>query len=71
MTLKQGQSHQTYSETIDPEQRYNHEEFERPRFNGVREKVNVKDFFQRWKYVNSPLNIRENLKKWYILIYLT
>ena len=40
--LKQSQGHQTYDKNVDPEQGYNHTQFERPRFNGVREKGNVK-----------------------------
>ena len=42
VTLTQCQGHQTWNEVIYPNQGYNHEKFERPPFNGVREKVNVK-----------------------------
>ena len=30
VALKQGQSHQTWYESVDPEPKYNHEKFERP-----------------------------------------
>ena len=35
VTLKQGQSHQTFNENVDPEQGYTHAKFERSHFNSV------------------------------------
>ena len=56
---KKNQDHQTYNENIDPKQGYKHAEFERSRFNGVREKTG---FLQMRKYDLSPLHICENKK---------
>ena len=43
--MKQGQSHHTYNDNLDPEQGHNHAKFERSRYNSVREKGNVKGIF--------------------------
>ena len=43
MSFKQSQGHQTYNETVDPG--YNHAKFEKPHFDSVREKANVKGLF--------------------------
>ena len=43
MTLKQGESQQTWYELVDPKQGYNHAKFERPPLNSVRQKTNMKD----------------------------
>ena len=44
MTLKQGQSHQTWHESVDSKQGYNQAKFEKPRINSVCEKGNDKVF---------------------------
>ena len=44
-TLKQSKDHPTYNKNVDPEQSYNHAKLERSRYNGVREKGNVKVYF--------------------------
>ena len=44
VTLKQGQSHQTWCELVDPKQGYNNAKFEKPRSNSVRERANNKAF---------------------------
>ena len=46
VTLKQSQGHQTYSDKLDPKQGYNHAKFERPCFNSVPEKGNLKTKFK-------------------------
>ena len=45
VTLKQGQSHKIWYELVDPKQAYNHTKFEKPHFDSVREKANVKGLF--------------------------
>ena len=44
VTLKQGQSHQTWYELVDPKQDYNCIRFEKPRLKSVREKANENVF---------------------------
>ena len=46
VTLKQSPGHQTYKDNVEPKQGYNYAKFERSCFNGVKEKANVKGFFQ-------------------------
>ena len=56
VTFKQSQGHQTYNDNVDPKQGYNHAEFDRFCFNGMREKANVNFFFfQMKKHVNNLL----------------
>ena len=58
MTLKQGQGHQTWDELLDPEQDYNHAEFERPPLNSVRQKANIKVYVKSEKKRQLyPLNM--------------
>ena len=54
VTLTQSEGHQTYSNSVNPKQGYNHKKFERSCFNGVQEKAKFKGFFffQMRKYVN-------------------
>ena len=49
MTLKQGQSHQTWHESVDSKQGYNQAKFEKPRINSVCEKGNDKVFVRLGK----------------------
>ena len=50
-TLKQSQGQQTYNDNADPRQGYNHAKFQRPCFNGVLDKANVKVFTNKDIYV--------------------
>ena len=64
MNLKQGQCHQIKSDNVDPEQGYNHAQFERSHFNGDREKADVIFLhFLCGNIILSPFNARESLKK--------
>ena len=47
MTLKQSQGHQTYNDTLDPEQGYSHAKFERSRVNMSQKKVTLKFLFSK------------------------
>ena len=46
VTLKQGKSHQTWYELLDPKQSYNYEKFERPPRDSVPQKANAKVFLR-------------------------
>ena len=63
MTLKQSQGHQTYNENVDPEQGYNHAKFEWSRFNSVKEKGSIQDFFLNKENVHYFLWIEHVWKK--------
>ena len=52
LNLKQGQCHQIKSDNVDPEQGYNHAQFERSHLNGDRKKADV-NFFMRKYYIIS------------------
>ena len=54
------QGHQTWYEQLDPEHGYNHPKFERPPFDGVRPKANVKVFV---KSVNMSFISLEHVEK--------
>ena len=43
----QGQSHRTYHYNVDPKQGYNHAKFERSYITGVREKANLKKYYEK------------------------
>ena len=53
MTLKQSQGYQTNNDNVDPKQGNNHSSLKKIFWNGVREKANVKMFFQTRKYDND------------------
>ena len=56
-TLKQGHCHKTYNDYVDPEQVYNHEKFERSRFNGIREEINLNNIPNEKLCQLSPLDV--------------
>ena len=63
MTLKQGESQQTWYELVDPKQGYNHAKFERPPLNSVCPKGDIKAFYQIRKQVNYLPSVCEKVKK--------
>ena len=67
VTLKQGESHQTKNDNVDPKQGYNYAKFERSCFNGVREKHNIIFFVSNQEICKlSPLDMCYHQKRWYI-----
>ena len=60
--MKQGQGHQTWYDLVDPKEGYNNANFEKPRLNGVHEKVNNKDFVKSENISFLPINMFESQK---------
>ena len=50
----QGQDHQSWCELVDHKEGYNNANFEKPRLNGVHEKVNNKDFVKSGNIIFYP-----------------
>ena len=65
MTFKKGQGHQTRYELLDPEQEYDHANFEGPPLSSIRQKANV---FA--KSENMSVTSPEHVKKRKIVVYL-
>ena len=72
VTLKYGQSQQTWYELLDPKQSNNQKKFERPPLHSVPQTANVKRFF---KSENMSIISRKCVQKWKksgaFIIYLT
>ena len=68
MTLKQGQGHQNWYESVDPQQVYDHAKFERPPLNSVCEKAKMYFSSNHTMCKLSPLNMCKRKKKRGILM---
>ena len=65
VTLKQGQSHDAYTDNVDPEQGYYNAMFERSCCNGVQEKANIIFFFSNEAICqSSPVSVCESGINW-------
>ena len=60
VTLKEGEGDQTWYESVDHKQDYNHAQFERPPLNSVQGKANVTVFDKSGNHLLSPLNTGGN-----------
>ena len=66
VTLKQSQSHQSWNESVNPNQSYNHAKFKRPPLNSAQEKENVTFLSNQGTCQSSPLSMCKSKNLWYI-----
>ena len=65
-TSQQGKGHQPWYELVDPKQGNNNPEFEKPRWNNVREKAYNIVFSNQETHQLSPLNMFESKQQRYV-----
>ena len=65
LTLKRGQGHQIWYDSVDPKQGYDSAKIEKHRLNSVRERADDAFLSNQTTRQISPMNTRESQKLWY------